>query len=67
MSCSTDQYNLYRRLADCTGRTLKGARPADMPVEQPTKFKLVIKPRNARTLCLTITQSWLVQADEVMR
>jgi putative tryptophan/tyrosine transport system substrate-binding protein len=66
MSYSTDSNDLFLRAASYIDRILRGAKPADLPVQQPIKFELVINMRTAKSLGLVIPQSLLATADEVI-
>ena len=67
MSYGADQADSYKRVAYFVDRILKGAKPADLPVEQPTKFEFVFNLRTAKQIGVTIPQSVLMRADKVIK
>jgi putative ABC transport system substrate-binding protein len=66
MSYGPNFPDLFRRAADVVDKILRGTKPADLPAEQPTKFELVINLTAAKALGLTIPESFLLRADEVI-
>jgi putative tryptophan/tyrosine transport system substrate-binding protein len=67
MSYGVEYVDLYRRGAGYVDRILRGARPSELPIQQPTKFELIVNLRTAKTLGLSVTQNLLVRADRVIR
>jgi putative ABC transport system substrate-binding protein len=66
MSYGPNFEDLWRHTGDFVDKILRGARPGDIPVEQPTKFDLIINLTTAKALGLTISESFLLRADEVI-
>jgi putative ABC transport system substrate-binding protein len=67
MSYGADHHQLYRRAASYVDRILKGAKPADLPIEQPTKFNLIINLKTAKKIGVTIPPDLLLQATKVIK
>lgn len=67
MSYSTNDMDPLRRAATYVDKILKGAKPADLPVEQPTKYEMVVNLKTAKQIGLTIPQKVLVRADRVIK
>jgi putative ABC transport system substrate-binding protein len=66
LSYGVDRTDTFRRAATYVDRILRGAKPTDLPVQFPTKFEMVVNLKTAKTLGLTIPQSILLRADEVI-
>jgi putative ABC transport system substrate-binding protein len=66
MSYGPNYADLYQRAADLVDKVLRGTKPSDIPVEQPTKFYLVVNLKTAKMLRLIIPESFLLRADEVI-
>ena len=66
MSYGADVPHLFRRSATLVHKILQGAKSADLPVEQPTKFELVVNLKTAKAIGLTVPESFLLRADELI-
>lgn len=66
MACGPNYFDIYKRTAPYIDKILKGARPADLPVEQPTTFQFIINLKAAKTLGVAIPASLVAAADEII-
>jgi putative tryptophan/tyrosine transport system substrate-binding protein len=66
MSCGPDHRALFRRAAIYVDKIVKGVRPAEIPVEQPTRFEFLVNLKTARVMGLTLPQSLLLRVDEAV-
>jgi putative tryptophan/tyrosine transport system substrate-binding protein len=66
MAFQSKEVDLYRQSASYVDKILKGAKPADLPIQQPTKFELIVNMKTAKAIGLTLPPAFLARADEVI-